>query len=243
MRIRSIKPEFWVSLTVNRLSIPARLTFIGLWNYADDEGRGINDPRLIRAALWPLDSVATEKIAEWMDEIHAAGLIDCYEDSERPVFQVVHWSEHQRVDKPRPSVIAPYPGGDVSPTPPGTLPEASGSRARARIGLEGNGREGKGSLVPAEPERFAEFWKAYPRKDDKRKAREAFKRALKRAPAEAIIAGAERYRGDPNRESEFTKLPTTWLNADAWENGLLPMRQSQADPISSWLASKEADHG
>lgn len=71
---------------------------------------------------------------------------------------------------------------------------------------------------------FAEFWAVYPRKDDKRNAQAAFDRALKRATADAIIAGARAYAADPNREASFTKHPATWLNADAWANGPLPAR-------------------
>lgn len=35
-RIRTIKPEYWTSEQVLDLSIPARLAFIGLWNFCDD---------------------------------------------------------------------------------------------------------------------------------------------------------------------------------------------------------------
>jgi hypothetical protein len=71
---------------------------------------------------------------------------------------------------------------------------------------------------------FNQFWAAYPLKKDKRVAFKAFERALKRASIEDIVAGAERYRDDPNREDAFTKYPQGWLNADAWENGPLPAR-------------------
>ena len=43
-RIRSIKPEFWDNQYLKQLSSLARLTFIGLWSQADDEGRGHGDP-------------------------------------------------------------------------------------------------------------------------------------------------------------------------------------------------------
>lgn len=71
---------------------------------------------------------------------------------------------------------------------------------------------------------FAQFWSVYPKKDDKRLARRSFDKALERASLEVIIAGAIRYRDDPNRELPFTKNPSSWLNADAWENGPLPAR-------------------
>jgi hypothetical protein len=75
---------------------------------------------------------------------------------------------------------------------------------------------------------FDEFWKIYPKKDDKRPARKAFDKALTRATFEAIVEGATRYRDDPNREDRFTKNPATWLNADAWENGPLPSRRKMS---------------
>jgi hypothetical protein len=69
---------------------------------------------------------------------------------------------------------------------------------------------------------FTQFWAVYPKKDDKPLAKRSFIKALDRATLDIIIAGAERYRDDPNREQAFTKNPSTWLNADAWENGPLP---------------------
>lgn len=74
------------------------------------------------------------------------------------------------------------------------------------------------------PEAFEAFWAAYPRKDDKRKAFTAWRRATREVDNETLIAAAERYRDDPNRSPAYTKLATSWLNASAWENGPLPPR-------------------
>ena len=71
---------------------------------------------------------------------------------------------------------------------------------------------------------FAQFWDVYPKKDDKRPAQRSFEKALKRATFEVILEGAVRYRDDANRDANYTKNPSTWLNADAWENGPLPVR-------------------
>lgn len=75
---------------------------------------------------------------------------------------------------------------------------------------------------------FARFWAAYPRKDDKIRARSAFDKALKKVEFPEILAGAERLRDDPNLaptlEGGFIKMPSTWLNAGAWGNGPLPSR-------------------
>lgn len=52
----------------------------------------------------------------------------------------------------------------------------------------------------------------------------AFAKAVRRADVEVILGGARRYADDPNRDPAFTKQPATWLNADSWENGPLPVR-------------------
>lgn len=77
-------------------------------------------------------------------------------------------------------------------------------------------------------ELFEEFWKEYPRKVDRAKAMRAFKSALTRATFEEILAGAIAYRNDSQRKPEFTKYPSTWLNADSWENEIAPSADSEA---------------
>lgn len=74
------------------------------------------------------------------------------------------------------------------------------------------------------PDDFEDFWTAYPKSDDKRAALKAWKSAVKRSDPESITAGAKRYRDDPNRVEAYTKNASTWLNADAWENGPLAPR-------------------
>jgi hypothetical protein len=75
---------------------------------------------------------------------------------------------------------------------------------------------------------FEEFWNAYPKKLDKAKAFRAFKSAMKRAKFEDILAGVIAYRNDPQRNPDFTKYPTSWLNADSWENEVAPSADSEA---------------
>lgn len=80
---------------------------------------------------------------------------------------------------------------------------------------------------PSADPRFDEFWAVYPRTDDKQSARRAFDRVMRLVPFEAVLAGAARYRDDPNRDPAFTKYAATWLNAGSWENGALPPRGGQ----------------
>lgn len=66
---------------------------------------------------------------------------------------------------------------------------------------------------------FANFWATYPRRIGKGAALKAWKKALKTATAEQILAGAERYAqiraGD---DPQYTAHPATWLNQQRWED-------------------------
>jgi hypothetical protein len=87
---------------------------------------------------------------------------------------------------------------------------------------------------------FERFWNIYPKKDDKPVAYRSFLKVLKTTPLEDIIAGAEKYRDDPNREDQYTKNGSTWLRAEAWNNGPLPARKGKQTTLSDeeWEAYK-----
>lgn len=66
---------------------------------------------------------------------------------------------------------------------------------------------------------FEAWWVAYPRKDSKRTAFLAFKRAKGRVPVERLMAGASAYaKRRKGEDPAFTKQPATWLNGDCWND-------------------------
>lgn len=72
---------------------------------------------------------------------------------------------------------------------------------------------------------FDQFWDVYPRREGKAAAKVKFATARKRGIAlSVILAGAERYRDDPNREPQYTAHPSTWLNQGRWDDEPLPPR-------------------
>lgn len=74
----------------------------------------------------------------------------------------------------------------------------------------------------AEPEGFAEFWKAYPRKVGRPKALEAWKKADLPEPSVLLSAVAGQARNpDWHKENgRFIPHPATWLNQRRWEDHL-----------------------
>ncbi|WP_152598036.1 hypothetical protein [Bifidobacterium cuniculi] len=77
-------------------------------------------------------------------------------------------------------------------------------------------------LTATEQGYFDHFWDLYPKKQGKRDAMFAFKRALRRAHgATAIIAGVTRFAQDPNRPPDgdrYLRSPKNWLEGDCWKD-------------------------
>lgn len=145
-RIRTVKPSFWTSQTLARVSHAARLVFIGLWNEADDEGRLADAPKRLAGALFPFDDdVDAGWLNERLDELVKVGAIVRYGVDGGRFIAVPGFETHQSINKPRPSALPP---------PPGAVPEDSGSvpvparegdhTTPVRNGMEWNGMEEEG---------------------------------------------------------------------------------------------------
>ena len=97
-RNRMIKPEFWSSETLMRVSRDARLTFIGLWNFCDDYGFCINSNRRIMGDVYPYDETVNEtKIKQWINELLEQKLLIPVDYNGKHLFFVKGWGEHQTV--------------------------------------------------------------------------------------------------------------------------------------------------
>lgn len=112
-RMRTLKPEFAKSEAIACLPRDVRLHFALLWTYADDAGRGADNPKLIKAELWPLDDEVTAAVVEeWQACLAAHGRIVRYEVDGRRFFEIVNFEEHQKPQHPKASII-PEPNGNT----------------------------------------------------------------------------------------------------------------------------------
>ena len=120
MRIRSIKPEFWRSDDIAALSISARLLFIGLWSYVDDNGVGSDKLPSIVADLFANDLVADtaetlRRVNADLTQIQNAGLVTRYEVNGKPLLHITNWEKHQLVRNPSKGNCYPLPSGETVP--------------------------------------------------------------------------------------------------------------------------------
>jgi len=204
-------------------TLPAhlRFTLAALADEADDEGHGvfIGQARLARK-IGAGERTVRRNLGELRDLGYITRLDQPSPYGTDQYEVVVSMLPDDRsiwpVDPPA-NVAAPVTGGQDDRTPV-TATTGHPRPPTREIPVSKNTRESF----------FTEFWLVAPRKVGKRAARAAFERALKRAPADTIIAGVVRYRDDPNRQDEFTAHPATWLNRDGWEDDPLPERRGKA---------------
>lgn len=177
-RIRTIKPSFFMSRSVKRLTDKQKLVWLGLFPNADDEGRLLDEPGILVGQLWAL-TITEPKLDLILTDLDAAQRIIRYEVAGERYIQVTNWHEHQKISKPTPSVIPPVPVGYDSRNPPGVLPR----------GREGKGKEQEGSAQSASP-----FCVKHPNGTDQScracgNARRAYDAALAAVKAKPTVPG------------------------------------------------------
>lgn len=143
-RIRSIHPNLLTSERFSNLSDGAEVLFYRLQLVADDEGRTLAEPRLLRARLFPLrDRVTAGDVEAGLAELAAKRLVDIYRQSDgRLVAQIDNWSDFQKPRRPSPSVLeAAGDQGSLGgfPTLSALIPTSSATGSDVVVPGEGEG--------------------------------------------------------------------------------------------------------
>jgi hypothetical protein len=184
-RIRTIKPEFWTSAQVLECSTNARLLFIGLWNFADDQGRHPDNAKQCKAEVFPADEFSLADIQGMLDELSENNLIARYVHDGKGYFYIPGWY-HQRIDKPQKPKY-PDPFHERSENVPRTLPPDT----------KGKDRKGKNILGCEQPDMLAKLKAVFPKRAGSHRwpaAEKAINARLREGHTETeILEGAERY--------------------------------------------------
>lgn len=72
-------------------------------------------------------------------------------------------------------------------------------------------------------EKFEAFWKCYPRRIAKGKARTAFDKAIKKTTLENMLKAITEYVAKKPEKIDF-KHPATWLNGECWDDEWEPQQ-------------------
>ncbi|SEQ03401.1 hypothetical protein [Streptomyces radiopugnans] len=131
-RIRTIKPEAFVSESLAAVTLTAERTFFGLLTQADDQGRHRDHAAIIAGQLWVLRPEHTPaEVEKDLAQLADAGLICRYKGpDDKRYLHIVTWHQHQKINRPSKSRLPGCPQHDA---PPGT---ATGTTTPAeRIGV------------------------------------------------------------------------------------------------------------
>lgn len=129
-RIRSVHPDICTDETLAEVSASAERTFVRLWTHLDDEGRARDNPKLIKAALYPLhDDMTADEVDADLNELARHGLVWRYEvDGVRLIAaKPASWGDRQKPRHPSPSKLG-APPEDYRPPSGDPPPHGGGSR-------------------------------------------------------------------------------------------------------------------
>lgn len=103
-RIRTIVPEFWEDERFTDVSLSAWLLYIGMKNFADDEGVILANPVLIKSKVFPLrEDIRKQQVSGWLQELVRNSILVPF-DYENKSYYVMDFSS-ERIDKPQKSKI------------------------------------------------------------------------------------------------------------------------------------------
>jgi hypothetical protein len=133
-----VHPEICEDETLAEVSAYADRTFVRIWTHMDDEGRVVDDARLLKAKLYPLhDSMTAERVEKDLCELAQAGLLQRYVVDGKRYLQAKPkaWARWQN---PRRRVASKLP----PPPPPdnvGTEPDNVRTCTAGEVGVDGEG--------------------------------------------------------------------------------------------------------
>ena len=228
-RIRTLKPEFFKSRSLAQCPLEARMTFAGLWVEADDHGRGIADPRILKGAIWPLDDDVThERVAEHLQTLVDTAHIILYDVDGEAYYEVVRWEDHQASAYRRGDPKYPAPQGGLNDVSHKCV-QKSASRTQMRA-VTGNREQGTGKAH--DDALFEDFWQRYPRgragkpggDGSKKPALQKWRR-LSEEERKLCLSAVDHYRQHVESDGgPIAAHAVTWLNQERWDQWQEPAR-------------------
>ena len=99
-RNRMIKADFWADEKIGRLSLLARLLFIGTWNFADDSGVCRANALYLRNNIFPYDDMSVNQIQDAVTELCSSGVVVLLDSSNERYLKIKNFNKHQTINKP-----------------------------------------------------------------------------------------------------------------------------------------------
>lgn len=202
--------DWTTSEAVDRLSLGAEVFYIRLIMKADDYGNYTANPKLLKAALFPLRDVTPNQVAKWVEECADAQIIVLYHVDGKEYINIPKFGQRLRQMRstcPQPADNPLTSGGQLTVN---GRPETKRNEEEVETETEGAAR-----LWPT----FEDFWEKYQKKVDRHKCEKKWGKVAQ-PDREKIMEHLERYiRSTP--DVKFRRDPATYLNNRSWENEII----------------------
>ena len=240
MPTRFIKESCRSSKNLDRLSDFEERLCWRLITTADDFGRFMACPELVRSACFPYKTLSTKVILSALHSLQTNELIRLYSVDDRHYGEFVKWEKHQ--GKPR-AKESKYPAciasANICKQMHANVTGHSDTDTETNLNSLSllNSEEGKKS----EEGEFDSFWNAYPRKVGKKAAQKAFQNAQNRPRIDDLLLSISIQRASPQWTKEggqFIPHPATWLNRGQWDD--VPAETLAPHDPNGFLAGMQA---
>ncbi|MFZ4835908.1 hypothetical protein [Rouxiella sp. Mn2063] len=144
-RIRTVKPEIWTDEKVVECSIPARLLFIGMFNFADDNGNLVNSPKRIKMQIFPADVIDCEPLIK---ELITHGVLNEYSVSDISYLNIKGFNKHQKINRPSSSNIPKFEFSEHSVTTHVVLTDGKDTEGKGKEREEENNTQAAEAACP-----------------------------------------------------------------------------------------------
>jgi hypothetical protein len=156
-----VRPEFFTDVKMSQLSPLARLLYVGLWCYADDEGRGEYLPKLIEGSVFPHCQVDVRAL---LAELIELGRVRTYEVDGQQYFYIPRFEDYQKPNRKYESKLPKPPVSieDSADTLPTQRASTADAHAVVGVGVGVGVGEGVGVVaqIPTSARKRDEVWDA-----------------------------------------------------------------------------------
>ncbi|MDL2254339.1 hypothetical protein LJC49_09800 [Ruminococcaceae bacterium OttesenSCG-928-I18] len=195
-RKRMIDPSFWRDEKIAECSHVERLMYIGMWNFAEDHGVGRANPKLIKADIFPYDTLRDSDMEKALNHLAELALIVLFEADSQNYYYIPNFKKHQTINKPTP------------PTLP--LPDECSSATVVLPTEEKRKEENRKEYVDF----FESVWKLYPKKEGKGQVSNTQKAKLQKIGYEHLERCIERYvAAKKDTDKKYWQNGSTFFNS------------------------------
>lgn len=234
-RKRMIHPTLWTDSKFLQLEDEAKLLFIGLLCFADDDGIFKYDAITIKCQVLPASNTKLELIESYISSMLGLNML---EEGENKLLRYTNWHNYQKINHPTASkyIFNKIDQGAIKPSKDTkvVIKEEKEDSSNTKLELSEDSLTVKSSIVKdsidknsidkkAKAEKsFDQFYTIYPRKIKRKRAEKAFN-SLSNKDRDLALKGLNiyiKYWQDNDVDISFIPYPSTWINGRQWEDQL-----------------------